>query len=186
MAIELLEKIEDFFLKLLRKIKLGFLADIYEKGREAWRYIIFGALATFVNIGMYALCAMVFFKGLPEAQRVDFSNYIAIGSAMAFAYITNKLFVFDSKTHGIKELLKEIVSFVGCRIFSAAVEIVFMRITVVNLHFNEVLMKICANVIVMILNYVFSKLIIFKNKSKDNDNLDKHQERTLDDEKENT
>ena len=93
---------------------------------------------------------------------VDFSNYIAIGTAMAFAYVSNKLFVFDSKTHGIKELFKEMVSFVGCRIFSAIVEVIFMRITVVNLHFNEVLMKICANVIVMILNYIFSKLIIFK------------------------
>ena len=186
MAIELLEKIENFFLGLLRKIKLGFLADIYEKGREAWRYIIFGALATFVNIGMYILCAKIFFKGLPEDQRVNFSNYIAIGTAMAFAYVTNKLFVFDSKTNGIKELLKEMASFVGCRIFSAVVEIVFMYVTVVKVHFNEVLMKICANVIVMILNYIFSKLIIFKNKAKDSNILEEHQERTLDDEEENT
>ena len=162
MAIELLEKIENFFLNILRKLKLGFLADIYEKNREAWRYLIFGALATFVNIGVYILCAKVFFKNLPEAQRVDFSNYIAIGLAMAFAYVCNKLFVFDSKTNGIKELLKEIAAFIGCRIFSAIVEIVFMNITVVRLELNEVLMKILANVIVMILNYVFSKLIIFK------------------------
>lgn len=162
MAIELLEKIENFFLNILRKIKLGFLADIYEKNREAWRYLIFGALATFVNIGVYILCAKVFFKNLPEVQRVDFSNYIAIGLAMAFAYVCNKLFVFDSKTNGIKELLKEIAAFIGCRIFSAIVEIVFMNITVVRLELNEVLMKILANVIVMILNYVFSKLIIFK------------------------
>lgn len=164
MAIELLEKIENFFLGILRKIKLGFLADIYEKNREAWRYIVFGALATFVNIGVYALCAKVFFKNLPEVQRVDFSNYIAIGLAMAFAYICNKLFVFDSKTNGIKELFKEIIAFIGCRIFSAIVEIVFMRITVVNFNFNEVVMKIFANIIVMILNYIFSKLIIFKKK----------------------
>ena len=167
MAIELLEKVENFFLKFLRIIKLGFLADIYEKNREAWRYIVFGALATLVNIGTYAIFAKLIFKGLPEEQRVDFSNYIAIGLAMAFAYVCNKLFVFDSKTNGIKELLKEIVAFVGCRFFSAIVEIVFMRVTVVNLHFNEVLMKICANVIVMILNYIFSKLIVFKGAKKD-------------------
>ena len=164
MAIELLEKIENFFLGILRKIKLGFLADIYEKNREAWRYIVFGALATFVNIGVYALCAKVFFKNLPEVQRVDFSNYIAIGFAMAFAYICNKLFVFDSKTNGIKELFKEIIAFIGCRIFSAIVEIVFMRITVVNFNFNEVVMKILANIIVMILNYIFSKIFVFKGK----------------------
>lgn len=166
MAIELLEKVENFFLEILRKIKLGFLADIYEKNREAWRYIVFGALATVVNIGTYAICAKLIFRNLPEAQRVDYSNYIAIGLAMAFAYVCNKLFVFDSKTHGIKELLKEIIAFIGCRIFSAVVEVVFMRVTVVNLKLNEVLMKICANVIVMILNYVFSKLIIFKKGAK--------------------
>ena len=118
---------------------------------------------------MYALCAKVIFKDLPEVQRVDFSNYIAIGLAMAFAYITNKLFVFDSKTNNAKELFKEIISFIGCRIFSAVVEIVFMRVTVVNFHLIEVIMKICANIIVMILNYIFSKLIIFKNKSKNED-----------------
>ena len=177
MAIELLEKVENFFLNILRKIKLGFLADIYEKGREAWRYIIFGALATFVNIGVYAICAKLIFKGLPEAQRVDFSNYIAIGLAMAFAYVCNKLFVFDSKTHGIKELLKEIIAFIGCRIFSAIVEIVFMRITVVNFHLNEVLMKILANVIVMILNYIFSKLIIFKKGSNKEKEIKKDEEK---------
>ena len=65
-----------------------------------------------------------------------------------------------------KELLKEMMSFVGCRIFSAIVEIIFMLFTVVKLDFNEVLMKICANVIVMILNYIFSKLIIFKKGAK--------------------
>lgn len=167
MAIQILEKVENFFLKFFRKIKLGFLADIYEKNREAWRYIVFGALATFVNIGAFVICAKLIFKGLPEAQRVDFSNYIAIGLAMAFAYICNKLFVFDSKTNGIRELLKEIVAFIGCRIFSAIVEVIFMRVTVVNLELNEVLMKIFANVIVMILNYIFSKLIIFKGAKKD-------------------
>lgn len=162
MAIDFLEKIENFFLGILRKIKLGFFANIYEKNREAWRYIVFGALATIVNIGVYAICAKIIFINLPEAQRVDFSNYIAIALAMSFAYICNKLFVFNSKTSSFKELLKEIISFVGCRFLSAIVEVIFMRITVVNLNLNEVLMKIFANIIVMILNYIFSKLIIFK------------------------
>lgn len=162
MAIQLLEKVENFFLNILKKIGLGFLAKIYEEHKEGMRYIIFGALATVVNIGMYALCAKVLFVGLKEAQRVDFSNYIAIGSAMVFAYICNKLFVFDSKTNGIKELLREITSFTGCRIVSAIVEVIIMRITVVNLGFNEILMKIVTNIIVMILNFIFSKIIIFK------------------------
>lgn len=169
MMMELLEKVENFFLNILKKIGLGFLAKIYENHREGMRYIVFGALATFVNIGVYALCAKIIFVGLEEAQRVDFSNYIAIGTAMAFAYICNKLFVFDSKTNGIKELLREIGSFIGCRIFSALVEVVLMRITVVNLGFNEILMKIFTNIIVMILNFIFSKIIIFKKEPKVNE-----------------
>jgi len=162
MMMNLLEKVEDFFLNILKKIGLGFFAKIYEEHREGMRYIVFGALATFVNIGVYALCAKIIFVGLEEAQRVDFSNYIAIGTAMVFAYICNKVFVFNSKTNGIKELFKEITSFVGCRIISAIVEVILMRITVVNLGFNEILMKIFTNIIVMILNFIFSKIIIFK------------------------
>lgn len=169
MAMQLLEKVENFFLNILKKIGLGFLAKIYEEHREGMRYLVFGVLATIVNIGMYALCAKVLFVGLEETQRVDFSNYIAIGTAMAFAYVCNKLFVFDSKTNGIKELLREITSFVGCRIVSAIVEVVLMRITVVNLGFNEILMKLVTNIIVMILNFIFSKIIIFKKGSKENE-----------------
>ena len=169
MAMQILEKVENFFLNILKKIGLGFLAKIYEAHREGMRYIVFGALATFVNIGVYAICAKLIFVGLEEAQRVDFSNYIAIGTAMAFAYICNKLFVFDSKTTGIKELLKEITSFIGCRIVSAVVEVILMRITVVNLGLNEILMKIVTNIIVMILNFIFSKLIIFKKGSEINE-----------------
>lgn len=168
MAIELLEKVENFFLNILKKIKLGFLAKIYEDHREGMRYIVFGALATFVNLGVYYLCYYLIFSGLDELHRVDFSNYFGIGLAMAFAYICNKLFVFQSKTEGIKALVKEITYFVGCRLVSAVVEFFMMRITVVYWHWNNFIMKIVTNIVVMILNYIFSKIIIFRKKGANN------------------
>jgi len=168
MAIELLEKVENFFLNILRKIKLGFLADIYEKHREGWRYIIFGALATLVNIVFSSLFYYLVFPNLAEKPRSDLSNSIGIGLAMAFAYCTNKLFVFDSKTDGIKALLKEITSFVGCRLITAVLEVLMMRVGVVYWHINYIFMKIITNIVVMILNFIFSKLFIFK-KEKSND-----------------
>lgn len=162
MAIELLEKVENFFLNILKKIKLGFLAKIYEDHREGMRYIVFGALATLVNIVFSSLFYYLVFKTLPEKPRSDYSNSVGIGLAMAFAYLTNKLFVFDSKTEGIKALLKEMASFVGCRLITAVVEVLMMRVTVVYWHLNYVLMKIVTNIVVMILNFVFSKIFIFK------------------------
>jgi putative flippase GtrA len=83
---------------------------------------------------------------------------------MAFAYLTNKLFVFQSKTNGIKELLKEMCSFIGCRLVTAVVEVVMMMVTVGFWKWNSILMKIVTNIVVMILNFIFSKIIIFKNK----------------------
>lgn len=81
---------------------------------------------------------------------------------MAFAYLTNKLFVFESKTEGIKALLKEMASFVGCRLITAVVEVLMMRVTVVYWQLNYILMKIVTNIVVMILNFIFSKIFIFK------------------------
>lgn len=69
MAIELLEKVENFFLNILKKIGLGFLAKIYEDHREGMRYIVFGALATLVNIVFSSLFYYFVFKTLPEKNR---------------------------------------------------------------------------------------------------------------------
>lgn len=69
MAIKLLEIVEEFFLNILKKIKLGFLAKIYEEHREGMRYIVFGALATFVNIGIYSLCYYVFFTRFRRCSK---------------------------------------------------------------------------------------------------------------------
>jgi len=162
----MIDKIEELGLKILRKIKLGKLADIYEAHKEGMRYLVFGVLTTIVNIVVAAITYYFMFTKLSEELRVNLSTIIAIIAAWLFAYITNKIYVFDSKTNNIKELLKEIVSFVSCRAVTGIVEIVLMNLFVTIMQFNYMLMKIIVNIIVIVLNFVFSKLFIFKKEKK--------------------
>lgn len=126
------------------------------------RYLIFGALTTIVNIVAYILFAKLILSGLhSEDLIVNLSEIIAFIVALIFAYITNKIYVFNSKTNGIKELAREIISFTGCRIFTEIISLLMMNMAV-WFSINDVLMKIVANIVVIILNFVFSKLLIFK------------------------
>ena len=158
----MIDKLEAFCLGILRKIKLGKLADIYEQHQEGMRYLVFGVLTTVVNIITAAFTYYVLFSKLSEEWKVNLSTVISIIVTWIFAYVTNKLYVFDAKTNTIKELLKEIISFVGCRLITAVVEVGLMNWLVAGLQLNYMLMKIVVSVIVIILNFVFSKLIIFK------------------------
>ena len=95
--------------------------------------------------------------------RVNISEIIAFIIAVIFAYITNKLYVFESKTDGKKQLLKEITSFFSCRIFTEIISILMMNMSV-WFSINDVFMKIVSNIVVIIVNFVFSKILIFKKK----------------------
>ncbi len=152
----MIDKIEEFFLKILEKIHLKKLADWYRKHKEGMRYLIFGALTTLVNIVAYS----ILYYTLHINNAI--SNVLAWIIGATFAYITNKLYVFDSKVNTKKELLKEIVYFYGCRLLTLAVDEGIMIFTVDKLGWNALLMKIIANIIVIILNFIFSKILIFK------------------------
>ena len=84
-----------------------------------------------------------------------------------FAYVTNKLFVFESKVKTFRQLLFQIAEFFGCRLFTGLLDLGIMYLTVELLNLYEPAMKIISNIIVIILNYVFSKLIIFKKQKKE-------------------
>ena len=154
----MIDKIEEFGLKILELIKLKKLADWYRAHREGMRYLIFGGLTTLVNIIAYSILYYIF--GISNAT----SNVIAWIIGATFAYITNKLYVFNSKVANNKELLREILYFYGCRFFTLIIDEGIMIITVDKWKWNALLMKIIANIIVIILNFIFSKIIIFKNK----------------------
>ena len=157
----IVDECEGFFLFIFERIGLYKLVDWYLSKQEAMRYLVFGAFTTVVNIVVFAIC------DAPKILPVLISNTIAWIVAVIFAYITNRYCVFESKKHSKKEIAKELSDFVVARIITLIIESIFMWITVEQLHWHSVLMKVIANVIVIILNFVFSKLFIFKSVPKD-------------------
>lgn len=158
----IIDKIEEICLKIIEKIGLKELADWYRKHQEGMRYLIFGALSTVVNILSYTIFATLLLKGIQnETLRVNISEIIAFILSVIFAYITNKRYVFNSQTKDFKDLLREITSFFSCRIFTEIISILMMN-AAVWLSINDILMKIISNIVVIILNFIFSKILIFK------------------------
>lgn len=119
-------------------------------------YLFFGVLTTVVNYVVYLPCYNLL--GLSAVV----SNGIAWVVAVAFAYLTNKPFVFRSHDWSWKTVGPELVKFVGCRVGSGMTETVILFLTVDMLGFNGNLWKLMTSVIVVILNYIGSKLLVFK------------------------
>lgn len=135
--------------------------ELYLKYKEVILYLVFGGLTTLINIISYAVFSYVFHMGTVV------STAAAWVVSVIFAYVTNKIFVFESRTDTFRMLLKECISFFGCRFATGIMDVAVMYVSVDLLHFNDIVMKIISNVLVVILNYVFSKLFIFR-KNQDN------------------
>ena len=126
---------------------------IMKLDRELILYVVFGVLTTVVNFVTYFIFARLF--GL----NYLISNILAWFFAVLFAYITNRIWVFESKSSNI---LKEVLLFYGGRIFSGVVDNGLMYIFIELLGIGDFTAKVIIQVIVVVLNYVFSKLIVFK------------------------
>ena len=125
---------------------------------EMIAYVICGVLTTIVNYVVYFLMPRF------ESHGADLilANVIAWICAVLFAFAVNKVFVFDSPSFEKKTLSREFTAFVSCRLLSLGLETVILYIFVTVLQVNEPLMKILANILVLIMNYFASKFIIFK------------------------
>lgn len=121
-------------------------------------YLVFGGITTIINILTYAICYQIL--GLGNMV----SNIIAWLLAVIIAYITNKIWVFESKSLDIKNLVHELISFFGCRIITGGIDLIIMYVAVDCIHLNAIVMKILANFIVIVSNYFASKYLIFKRK----------------------
>lgn len=131
--------------------------------RETISYLVFGVLTTIVCLVSYEIIKFLLTGG-GELSNIQM-NIANVGSwiiAVAFAFVTNKFFVFQSKSVSFKVLLKEVTSFVGARVLSLGFEIVWMNVMVGLLHINDSIAKIGAQFGIVVMNYVFSKLFIFK------------------------
>lgn len=119
-------------------------------------YVFFGVCTTAVNVFVYFLCARL--MGLNTA----WSTILAWFFAVMFAFLTNKSLVFGSKSWERSLLIRELSAFYLCRLATGVIDLATMLLTVDVLGWNDVLMKFVSNVIVIVLNYVASRFIIFK------------------------
>lgn len=132
--------------------------EIYMKYKSIILYVFFGGCTTLVNFATYVLCTRLLSFGTVV------STVIAWILAVTFAYVTNRSLVFESQASGLKKYIIEIVSFFSCRLLTGILDFVIMYVCVDRMHFNDLIMKILSNILVIVLNYVASKLLIFKKK----------------------
>lgn len=134
--------------------------NLYKKYQEIINYLIVGVLTTVVSIVTYFLFSLV----LDIENNILFilANVLSWICAVVFAYITNKKFVFNTTTSNKKEEIKVFSMFVSSRITTLLIELAFMFITVKVILINDKIAKVIAQFIVIVLNYILSKLFVFK------------------------
>lgn len=136
---------------MVQKIK-----NLVQKHRDILSYLFFGGLTTVVNYLVYLPCYNLF------CLSAAVSNAIAWAVAVAFAYLTNKPFVFRSHDWSLKTVVPELTKFVTCRIGSGLLETGILFLCVDLLAWNGNVWKLITSVLVVILNYIASKLLVFK------------------------
>lgn len=134
------------------------LQKLLHKYRDILLYLVFGVLTTIVNYLVYFPCCAV---GLPAAA----SNTLAWVVSVLFAYLTNKPLVFRSMDWSMNTVFPEACKFFGCRVGSGALETVILFVTVDLLHWSSGLWKIVTSIFVVVLNYIGSKLLVFRKKA---------------------
>ena len=123
---------------------------------KAFRYIFAGVLTTFVNFFVFTLLCKVFLLD------VNISNIVSVILSILFAYVINKIYVFEAKTKNFKDLFFEFFKFVSARGVTMLIEVGGVFVLYSILRIDELISKLIINVIVLILNYIISKFLVFK------------------------
>ncbi len=148
--------IDSFFGFIFRLPFIRRFSPFYEKRKDMVLYIFFGGLTTIVSLLSFGLS--YYFFNINEFV----SNTISFILAVAFAFFTNRIWVFDSPTKGAYQFLIQLLLFYLGRLFSFGVEMLLIFIFITKLGYNAMLIKILASFIILTLNYIISKFIIFK------------------------
>lgn len=143
-----MEKLRQFMKKI---------SELYKKYKQIILYIFFGVCTTVVNVASYEILYMS-----TNISNLT-STIIAWLVAVLFAFITNKKYVFNSKSDNLKDKFHKFVSFFVCRGMTGILDVIIMAVAVDYLKLHSLLWKLISNIIVTIINYVTSKLFIFKN-----------------------
>lgn len=133
---------------MIKKIK-----NLITKNKQIILYLVFGGLTTLINIISYFLCTKIF------NINWQISNIVAWVLAVLFAYVTNKFLVFESKN---KKVFKEVIYFFVFRLISLIMDMGFMYLFLDLINLNDMISKLIVQLLIIIINYIFSKFIIFK------------------------
>ena len=134
--------------------------NTYLKYKEIIIYLIFGILTTIISLLTYYLLTYTILN--PEIPlELQIANIISWITCVTFAYITNRKYVFNSQN---KNIIKEIIKFYTSRLSTLFLDMLFMYIFVTKLNLNDKIIKIIINIIIIILNYILSKILVFKPK----------------------
>ena len=147
---------QDIFDRLMSTRLLLPLQPVYQKHKAVLLYLLFGGLTTVVSIGSFWLGNSVFYL------NEHIANIISWVLAVLFAFFTNRVWVFSSPTNGWKEFLEQMLRFYGARLTTLGVEELLLLVFITWLHINSLAVKVGAQVVVVILNYVVSKWFVFK------------------------
>lgn len=129
--------------------------NLFKKYKRVAAYLFFGVCTTLVNIAAYFVSTRFLHIG------ILISTALAWFLAVMFAYATNRKYVFESQNEAKKAVLIEFASFISCRLITGAIDLGMMYCFVDLLKLNDLIVKIAANLFVIISNYIASKLIIF-------------------------
>ena len=153
-----MEENKDIFDRIMELPGLRVFNGIYKKNKEVLLYLFFGVLTTVVSIVVFALCNVTL--GINELV----SNVISWIASVAFAFFTNRIWVFAAPTKTASEFVRQLISFYGGRVLTLVLEEAIILIFVTILGMTGMVIKLVAQVIVIVGNYVISKLIVFKRK----------------------
>lgn len=147
---------EDIFDKIMSLPVLNMFNPFYKKNKEILLYLFFGGLSFIVSVATYALF------NVPMKMDALIANVLSWIITVMFAFLTNRVWVFASPTDNIKDFMKQMLSFYSGRIITLVIEEAILLVFINMLGFGSLLVKIVAQVVVILLNYVISKLFIFK------------------------
>lgn len=165
------ERTPDMFDRIMHIRPFSIFESFYIKNKSVLLYLFFGGLTTLVSIFTFWLAEILITAdlnislfGSMYSLKVILTNAISWICAVLFAFFTNRIWVFNSPTNTWREFFRQMTAFFGGRFATFLLETVILLVFVSALGFNELIIKILAQFIVLISNYIISKLIVFKDK----------------------
>lgn len=133
------------------------LLKLYKKYKEIINYLIVGGLTTLISLIVYYICVLTFLNP-NESIQLQIANIVSWIAGVTFAYFTNRKYVFESKN---KKKMQEATKFVSSRITTLLLDMFIMWLSVTVIGFNDKIIKIISQILIIIGNYILSKLFVF-------------------------